>query len=179
MLSQGIGIGCKAYQRADVNFPEMDNCRSDSFAFDAQVIEQVEHVALAVKQGSEISDLRHHTFSAPALKVKPCKYTLHSCMYATTSQHQPSRNSPPTAACILACMPSLDRNILQLTLLPICSSLPQAMGLMSSISVATLSVGNGLMQLHGHGSYCIMLVCSRVHLTPATCTLLHVQRSET
>ena len=34
-----------------------------------QVIEQVEHVALAVKQGSEISDLRHHTFSAPALKV--------------------------------------------------------------------------------------------------------------
>ena len=34
-----------------------------------QVIEQVEHVALAVKQGSEISDLRHHVFSAPKLKV--------------------------------------------------------------------------------------------------------------
>ncbi|KAL0047289.1 hypothetical protein WJX82_000056 [Trebouxia sp. C0006] len=33
-----------------------------------QVTEQVEHVALAVKQGSEISDLRHHTFSATALK---------------------------------------------------------------------------------------------------------------
>ena len=35
----------------------------------AQVIEQVEHVALAVKQGSEISDLRHHAFLAPSLKV--------------------------------------------------------------------------------------------------------------
>ena len=34
-----------------------------------QVVEQVEHVALAVKQGSEISDLRHHVFSAPSLKV--------------------------------------------------------------------------------------------------------------
>lgn len=28
-----------------------------------QVREQVEHVALAVKQGSQVSDMRHHTFS--------------------------------------------------------------------------------------------------------------------
>ena len=34
-----------------------------------QVAEQVQHVALAVKQGSEISDLRHHSFLAPAIKV--------------------------------------------------------------------------------------------------------------
>ena len=39
------------------------------FQHHVQVIEQVEHVALAVKQGSEISDLRHHTFLAPSLKV--------------------------------------------------------------------------------------------------------------
>ena len=46
--------------------------KPESCVLGVQVIEQVEHVALAVKQGSEISDLRHHTFSAPALKVKAC-----------------------------------------------------------------------------------------------------------
>ena len=47
-----------------------------------QVTEQVEHVALAVKQGSEISDLRRHTFSAAALRVRLCPphhpYSIHT-----------------------------------------------------------------------------------------------------
>ena len=34
-----------------------------------EVVEQVRHVALVTKQASSVSDLRHHTFAAPGVKV--------------------------------------------------------------------------------------------------------------
>ena len=36
-----------------------------------EVREQVEHVALVTKQASSLSDLRHHTYHAAAVKVGP------------------------------------------------------------------------------------------------------------
>lgn len=37
----------------------------------AEVKEQVQYVALSVKQASQISDLRHHHYSAEKLRVSP------------------------------------------------------------------------------------------------------------
>ncbi|KAK9863861.1 hypothetical protein WJX84_009188, partial [Apatococcus fuscideae] len=51
----------------------------------AQVREQVEQVALAVKIGSEVSDLRHHTYLAPCLQTGKVVYfraeTAGACTY--------------------------------------------------------------------------------------------------
>lgn len=37
-----------------------------------EVKEQVQYVALTVKQASQVSDLRHHHYLAEKLKVRPC-----------------------------------------------------------------------------------------------------------
>lgn len=59
----------------------------------------MEHVALAVKQGSEISDLRHHVFSAPALKVclSAC---LPGCLSVCPSVRPSVRRSVHLSVCL-------------------------------------------------------------------------------
>ena len=63
-----------------------------------QVAEQVQHVALAVKQGSEVSDLRHHSFLAPAIKVgrtpQPHPISAQLCTEIATSS---------IVSCLTAC----------------------------------------------------------------------------